>query len=98
MVYNQTLAPATIAFKDAAVLADSNEYLKRYYFLRNSLDKEEIYERINLLAGTSLTPRVLRQCRPAAIRVPAHGAHPHQVHRPLAVEAHEEDAGRGGVQ
>jgi hypothetical protein len=51
MVYNHTVAPATIAFKDAIVFADSNEYLKRYYFLRNALDKEEIYDRINLLAG-----------------------------------------------
>lgn len=54
MVYNHTVAPATIAFKDAIVFADSNEYLKRYYFLRNALDKEEIYDRINLLAGTPL--------------------------------------------
>lgn len=53
MVYNHTVAPSTIAFKDAIVFADSNEYLKRYYFLRNALDKEEIYDRINLLAGTT---------------------------------------------
>jgi hypothetical protein len=98
MVYNHTCAPSTIAFKDAAVLADCNEYLKRYYFLRNSLDKEEIYERINLLAGTSLPPRVLRECCAAAIRVPADGADPHQVHLPEEAKAHEEDTGGGGVQ
>jgi hypothetical protein len=53
MVYNHTAAPATIDFKDAAIFADSNEYLKRYYFLRNALDKDEIYDRVNLLACSS---------------------------------------------
>lgn len=52
VVYNQTYAPTTIAFKDAALLADTNEYLKRYYFLRNALDKDEIFDRVRLLACT----------------------------------------------
>lgn len=52
MVYNHTSAPATISFKDAVIFADNNEYLKRYYFLKNALDKDEIYDRINLLACT----------------------------------------------
>lgn len=52
IIYNHTSAISTIAFKDAVILADTNEYLKRYYFLRNALDKDEIYDRINLLAGT----------------------------------------------
>lgn len=54
IIYNHTCAPTTIDFKDTAILADNNEYLKRYYFLKNALDKEEIYDRINLLAGTYL--------------------------------------------
>ncbi len=50
IIYNHTLAISTIDFKDRVILADSNEYLKRYYFLKNSLDKDEIFDRINLLA------------------------------------------------
>ena len=52
VVYNQTYAPTTIAFKDAALLTDTNEYLKRYYFLKNALDKDEIFDRVRLLACT----------------------------------------------
>ena len=51
IVYNHTTAPATIAFKDSVIFADHNEYLKRVYFLKNALDKDEIYDRIRLLAG-----------------------------------------------
>ncbi len=40
IVYNHTNAPATIDFKDAIIFADNNEYLKRYYFLKNALDKD----------------------------------------------------------
>jgi hypothetical protein len=50
-VYNQIHALTTIDFKDQVVLAENNEYLKRYYFLVNSQGKPEIYDRINLLAG-----------------------------------------------
>ena len=55
IVYNNTTSPATITFKDAVIFADHNEYLKRIYFLKNSLDKDEIYDRIRLLSGNPLT-------------------------------------------
>ena len=53
VIYNHTTVPATIHFKDAVIYADYNEYLKRYYFLTNALGKEEIYDRVRLLAGQS---------------------------------------------
>lgn len=50
ILFNHTTAPATLTFKDAVIFADNNDYLKRYYFLKNSQDKDEIFDRINLLA------------------------------------------------
>jgi len=50
ILFNHTIAPATLTFKDAVIFADNNDYLKRYYFLKNSQDKDEIFDRINLLA------------------------------------------------
>lgn len=54
-MFNHHLALNTIRFKDAAIFADSHEYLKRSYYLINSAGKEEISDRIALLAGTLCT-------------------------------------------
>jgi hypothetical protein len=54
ILFNHTTAPATLTFKDAVIFADHNDYLKRYYFLKNALDKDEIFDRIRLLACSSL--------------------------------------------
>lgn len=40
ILYNHTTAQATLTFKDAALYADNNDYLKRYYFLKNAQDKD----------------------------------------------------------
>ena len=39
IIYNHVLSTNFIDFKDQIIYADHNEYLKRYYFLKNSLDK-----------------------------------------------------------
>jgi hypothetical protein len=50
ILFNHTIAPTTLTFKDTVIFADNNDYLKRYYFLKNAQDKDEIFDRINLLA------------------------------------------------
>lgn len=59
-MYNRATAPATLDYKDVAVLSEANEYLKRTYHIKNSAGRNEIYDRIRMLAGThSLMPRFL---------------------------------------
>ena len=37
VVFNETIAPSTIAFKDAAIYSESIEYLKRHYYIINEI-------------------------------------------------------------
>jgi hypothetical protein len=52
IIYNQTHAQSTLAFKDAVVYSEHNEYLKRVYRIKNSAGRYEIRERIEMFAGT----------------------------------------------
>lgn len=53
IIFNQTSAMATLEFKDIIILAESSEYLKRMYRTRNAAGRNEIADRIQMLAGTS---------------------------------------------
>lgn len=52
IVFNQT-SNATLNFKDIIVVAENNEYLKRIYRVRNAAGRNEIADRIQMLAGIS---------------------------------------------
>lgn len=53
VVFNRTIAPATLDFKDIVVYSETNEYLKRLYYIKNNAGRNEIYDRIRMLAGKS---------------------------------------------
>lgn len=52
IIFNQTYAAATLSYKDTVVLSESNEYLKRVYHIRNAANRNEIYDRIKMLASS----------------------------------------------
>lgn len=51
MLFDDSRSIPNINLKDVVSLSDDTEYMNRIYRLKNSLGKEEIYERIRLIGG-----------------------------------------------
>jgi hypothetical protein len=54
IIFNHTTARATLDFKDIVILAENSEYLKRMYKVKNAAGRNEIADRIQMLAGNPL--------------------------------------------
>lgn len=91
-MFNRTIASATLDFKDIVVYSESNEYLKRLYYIKNSAGRNEIYDRIRMLAGNSLSkPRFLLRGRHAEVRAPHDDHHENERCVSKASKANEKD-------
>lgn len=52
MIFDDSKSIPNIKLKDVVSLSDDTEYMNRIYRFKNSLGKEEIYDRIRLIGGT----------------------------------------------